>query len=142
MSNQQGKRIKELRTALNLSQDKFASECELSTSTVSKVELGTIPISADVLEQISERWSVSLEWLHSGKGKMEYSKNAKKMQVNDLYQDALYKELRQDKETWQQKYNELFQMFNKFMDRGPMGKGESLSITGLYKNNRKRVSVN
>lgn len=141
-----GSRVKSLRETYGLSQESFGRYINISYVAVANIEKEkTLNPHSDTMSGICSVYGTTMSWLEKEEGKMlpegKRLLNVRQT-VNDLYQDALYKELKQDKETWQQKYNELFQMFSKIIDRGGLGKSKSLSISGLYKNNRKRVSVN
>lgn len=62
-------RIKQLRDFLGLSQSDFANKLGVNNSTVSVWEKGGV-ISTINLNQIAKTFGVSLEWLHTGDGKM------------------------------------------------------------------------
>lgn len=91
-----GKRIKELRKALNLSQEKFALECELSTSLVSKAETNLIPVTLDMIEAICKRFEVPQDWLQSGKGKMTFVKTEKVTANSNPWESQLYNDLKDE----------------------------------------------
>ena len=136
MAKSMAVRIKALREALKLSQEKFATESDISTSAISKIEVGVIEPSPDQLEKISQRWNCSIDWLESGRGSMSFTKTIAK--ATDIYQDALYKELKEvneelkkDKHDWKQKYEELFGMFSSVM-KGNLGKLKSLVPAGFF----------
>lgn len=63
-------RIKELRKALNLSQEKFGSGLGVTKSAVSRMELGAYKITDTVLKLICTEYSANEEWLLHGTGEM------------------------------------------------------------------------
>ena len=48
-------RVRELRKALRLSIEKFANECDVSFSLLSKAETGAVPVTDEMLQKISNR---------------------------------------------------------------------------------------
>lgn len=63
-------RIKELRKALDLSQEKFGSGLGVTKSAVSRIELGAYKITDTMLKLICTEYSVNEEWLLHGTGEM------------------------------------------------------------------------
>ncbi len=70
-------RVKELRTALGLSAEKFGGKIGVTRSAISKMELGVCNISEQSIISICREFNVSEEWLRHGTGEM----------FNDLSQD-------------------------------------------------------
>jgi transcriptional regulator with XRE-family HTH domain len=68
-------RIKELRSALALSQTEFAYQTGISHSLLTKIEAGDNPPTNKVLAKIIDKWQVSQDWLISGKGEMAFEKS-------------------------------------------------------------------
>lgn len=63
-------RIKELRKALGLTQQKFADKIGVRQNTVAQYEMGrNVPIDS-VINLICKEWNVSEEWLREGTGEM------------------------------------------------------------------------
>jgi len=60
-----GKKIRELRSSLNISQDEFCKMINniITRSNLSKIELGKISISAEVVKSISEKFEISPYYL-------------------------------------------------------------------------------
>ena len=63
-------RIKELRTALGLSAEKFGAKIGVTRSAISKMELGVCNISEQSVISICREFNVSEEWLRNGTGEM------------------------------------------------------------------------
>ena len=63
-------RIKELRKALGLTQQKFADAIGVRQNTVAQYEMGRNPPNDTVITLICREFKVSEEWLRTGKGKM------------------------------------------------------------------------
>ena len=70
-------RVKELRTALGLSAEKFGGKIGVTRSTISKMELGVWNIAVQSITSICREFNVNEEWLRNGTGEM----------FNDLSQD-------------------------------------------------------
>lgn len=70
-------RIKELRTTLGLSAEKFGGRIGVTRSAISKMELGVSNVSEQSVLSICREFNVNEEWLRSGTGKM----------FNDMSQD-------------------------------------------------------
>ena len=58
-----GKKLKELRTKLNLSQQALADECKISQTTYSGYETGHYLINTSNLYYICKTYNVSMDWL-------------------------------------------------------------------------------
>ena len=58
-----GKRLKSLRTELNLSQEKFADKCGISQTTYSHYETGFNLITTTTAYSICKTYGVSMDWL-------------------------------------------------------------------------------
>lgn len=63
-------RVKKLRKAVGLTQEEFATKIQLGGSTVSKIEKGDIALTDRNINAICDAFSVSEEWLRTGKGEM------------------------------------------------------------------------
>ncbi|GAB6077281.1 helix-turn-helix domain-containing protein [Desulfurobacterium crinifex] len=63
-----GKRIKELREYLGLSQKEFAEALGIHPLSVSRYELGKSNPSPSILKLIEDKFGVNSEWLKKGKG--------------------------------------------------------------------------
>lgn len=93
MSKKTSQRIKELRTALGMSAEEFATKTpNLTTSTLNKIEQGQIAASDKVVNAVCDFWEVPKEWITEGKGALTYNKQKKDPVAADLYRDAVYKE--------------------------------------------------
>ena len=58
-----GKRLKEIRKSLNLSQEKFANKCGLSQTTYSHYEIGQNLITTTNIFAISKTYNISIEYI-------------------------------------------------------------------------------
>lgn len=63
-------RVKELRSALGLSAEKFGSKIGVTRSAISKMELGVCNISEQSIISICREFNVNEEWLRNGTGEM------------------------------------------------------------------------
>lgn len=63
-------RIKELRKALGLTQQKFADAIGVRQNTVAQYEMGRNPPNDTVITLICREFNVSEEWLRTGNGEM------------------------------------------------------------------------
>lgn len=63
-------RIKELRKALGLTQQKFADAIGVRQNTVAQYEMGRNPPNDTVITLICREFNVSEEWLRTGEGEM------------------------------------------------------------------------
>ena len=63
-------RIKELRIALNLTQEELASAIGLSKSGISALEYGTRKVNDKHIRMLNMTYNVNPEWLRTGKGNM------------------------------------------------------------------------
>ena len=63
-------RLKELRTELNLSMEKFASKIGVTRSAISRLESGNINFTEQMLLSICREFRVNYFWLTEGKGEM------------------------------------------------------------------------
>ena len=94
-----GERIKLLRRAYGLTQSSFANEIDMSHIAIGNLERGlaTNP-QPDTLSSIVRNFGTTTEWLMEGNGEMLprglISLNKKEPSVQNIYQDTLYKELR------------------------------------------------
>lgn len=66
-------RVKELRTALDLSGEKFGARTGVSRSAVSKIEKGIVNVTEQMILAICREFNVSEEWLRNGTGEMFYT---------------------------------------------------------------------
>jgi len=65
-----GKRIKQIRNKLNISQKNFASELSTSAPKLSNYENGKYGVKTDMLEILYIKFNINLNWLVTGKGNM------------------------------------------------------------------------
>ncbi|GHU93523.1 hypothetical protein FACS1894156_0460 [Bacteroidia bacterium] len=62
-----GKRLRELRTAKGLSQEKFSFECELDRTYIASIEQGKRNISAVNIEKIAKAFDISISKFFNSK---------------------------------------------------------------------------
>lgn len=137
MKKSKGERITELRTALKLTQTKFANEIESSLSLLSKVENGQVPATEDLIQKISERWKCPIEWLSEGKGEMKFEKIIKP-KVENIYQDTLYQELKETNDYLKRKLDEVTGALTHLISKANLGKHSVLDLAGRV--NKSRLS--
>jgi transcriptional regulator with XRE-family HTH domain len=65
-----GERVKELRSALGLSQRQFARKIFVSQTLVNEVEVGKRKIQFRILHLIAYQFKANIEWLKQGTGEM------------------------------------------------------------------------
>ena len=70
-------RIKELRTMLGLSTEKFGARVGVTRSAISRIENGVVNVTEQMQKSICREFNVSEKWLRTGAGEM----------FNDLSQD-------------------------------------------------------
>lgn len=63
-------RVKELRSTLNLSAEKFGGRIGVTRSAISKMELGVCKVSEQSIISICREFNVNEEWLRNGTGEM------------------------------------------------------------------------
>jgi transcriptional regulator with XRE-family HTH domain len=95
-------RIKEIRKALELTQQDFANELKISQSHAGAIELGARKVPERIIKMICFTYKVNENWLKTGKGKMfkkghdckleEVIKNFNKL--DELLQDYVIKQVR------------------------------------------------
>ena len=69
------RRLKELRSALNLSQDVFSSELHIPKATYVRYESGKILPRLPFLTAIGIKYNVNIDWLTFGRGRMFLDKD-------------------------------------------------------------------
>ncbi len=90
-------RVKELRTALGISQQQFAQEIGSTTASVSRLESGETSPRKSTLQAIIRAFSVSPEWLISGDGEMKFRIPALAENAgSNPWRDALIMELKEE----------------------------------------------
>ena len=70
-------RIKELRTALGLSTEKFGARVGVTRSAISRIENGVVNVTEQMQKSVCREFNVNEEWLRNGTGDM----------FNDMSQD-------------------------------------------------------
>jgi len=70
VDNTVNERIKEVRTTLNLSQEKFAKQILMAQGSLGSIETGDRKANERTLQLISNQFNVNLEWLKTGNGNM------------------------------------------------------------------------
>lgn len=63
-------RVKELRTILGLSAEKFGARVGVTRSAVSRIENGVVNVTEQMQKSICREFNVNEEWLRSGTGEM------------------------------------------------------------------------
>jgi len=88
-------RIKELRTTLRLSAEKFGSRVGVTRSAISRIENGVVNVTEQMILSICREFNVREEWLRNGTGEMfldftedEFSKAAATLS-NDAFVRSL-----------------------------------------------------
>lgn len=84
-------RIKELRSSLGLTMEKFGEKLGVKKSAINKIEKGENNITEQMFKSICREYSVNEEWLRTGEGSMfheispddEYMKAAAEIQLSN-----------------------------------------------------------
>lgn len=63
-------RIKELRTTLGLSTEKFGARVGVTRSAISRIENGVVNVTEQMQKSICREFNVNEEWLRNGTGEM------------------------------------------------------------------------
>jgi len=63
-------RIKELRTILGLSAEKFGSRVGVTRSAISRIENGVVNVTEQMILSVCREFNVREEWLRNGSGEM------------------------------------------------------------------------
>lgn len=63
-------RVKELRSMLNLSTEKFGSRVGVTRSAISRIENGVVNVTEQMVKSICREFNVNEEWLRNGTGNM------------------------------------------------------------------------
>lgn len=64
------KRLKQIRSAVNLTQEEFSKKINMSRSNYGSMEIGRITITERAINDICRVFSVNKEWLVTGEGNM------------------------------------------------------------------------
>lgn len=141
MGKSKGARIRELRTALNLKQEKFATEADLSLSTLQKAEIDQGSTSFDTILKLSKRFGCPVEWLDKGVGTLTFNPDWEKKY--DPTEALLYKELKEQNTYLQNKLNQAMDAVTTLINKGSLGKLKSFAHAGLFsqEDNRAKVRV-
>lgn len=136
-------RVKALRDYLNLTQQEFATKCDLTNTSLSRIENGQADPQTGTLKKIIGKTGVAAEWLLEGKGDLIVTPPATNEEIGDVYKDALYKELKEDKTKWEEKFNNLFANYTELVSRLNLGKLRATSIAArsMKSNKENRVLV-
>ena len=81
-------RIKELRNALNITQNAFADKLNLKRNTIATYEMGKSIPSDRTISDICREFDVNEEWLREGKGKM-FIKKTRDQEISEFIGDIL-----------------------------------------------------
>lgn len=82
-------RLRHLRETLHLNQKEFCKQIDLSQGRLSDIEAGKTKPSYTTLQAISEKFSISLDWLVTGKGQMFYNEEGSISDSLQLKQDEI-----------------------------------------------------
>lgn len=130
-----GSRLKTLRLEYGISQSDFGNYIGISYVAVANIEKGvTLSPQMDTMKKIVEVYGTTSEWLNEGKGEMLPEGKRHLIKTSDAennpYKDYAIQRLEKEADTWQQKYNQLFEMFSRYMDRSS-AKHKATELAGL-----------
>lgn len=80
-------RIRELRKALNLSQDKFANKIGLKQNAISCMERPGATVTEHNIKIICSQFCVNEEWLRTGSGQMFLENEKKQKEFFDIFNE-------------------------------------------------------
>jgi transcriptional regulator with XRE-family HTH domain len=83
-----GKRIQDIRTALDLKQEQLANRLGCSRSNLSQVENGLILPGFTILAALRKKFNVSVDWLLTGEGSMFIHEKEKELYLLDFGKDT------------------------------------------------------
>lgn len=88
-------RIKELRTILGLSAEKFGSRVGVTRSAISRIENGVVNVTEQMILSICREFNVREEWLRNGNGEMflDFTEDEFLKAANILSNDAFVRSL-------------------------------------------------
>jgi transcriptional regulator with XRE-family HTH domain len=72
MKTTPNQRLRQFRTALNLSPTELATALKVSVSLIQKTETGNMEVSEKLAAQIQQKFKLPAAWLMEGKGEMTY----------------------------------------------------------------------
>lgn len=104
------KRVRELRTALGLSQSEFANETEISFSLLSKIETTTESPSQKVIQKILRRWNVDVDWFLEGNGELKIEKVGINEKINvssNPWREEAYSLIKEERDYFKEKYTKV-----------------------------------
>ena len=85
----ENERIHEIRTALNLTLEKFGKRLGVTKVAISNIEKGNRNVTEQMRKSICREYSVSESWLISGNGEMFLADEVKKIDVFEKYFKSL-----------------------------------------------------
>lgn len=129
-------RVKLLRTHLNLTQQDFCALCDLTNTSLSRIENGEVEPQKATIQKIIDNTGVNPEWLTDGKGELKVQVLEKKRQVlSDPWQDITYKELKENNSYLKSKLDEMTLMVTHLISKGgSLGKSKALELAALLHN--------
>lgn len=74
-----GERVRRMRKSAGLTQVKFATELDMDTSALAKIEIGRTAASEALLKRIAKALDVEYKWLAKGEGKSPEPKNDRRV---------------------------------------------------------------
>lgn len=133
-------RVKLLRTHLNLTQQDFCALCDLTNTSLSRIENGEVEPQKMTIQKMIDNTGVNPEWLIDGKGELKVQVLKKKRQVSDPWKEEAYTSLKQNNSYLQNKLDEANLFIKHLLSKGgELGKSKALEFAALV-HNAKRVS--
>ncbi len=133
-----GDRVKTLRGFYRLSQASFGAKIKLSYVALANIENGTTKTPhSETIQNMVTAYGTTHAWLEGGEGEMlpdgAVDLLVSQKPTDNPYKDYAIQRLEKEAATWQQKYNDLFSMLTKVIDRSALGKSEALKYAGRLK---------
>jgi transcriptional regulator with XRE-family HTH domain len=125
-------RILEIREAMKYNQADFASLVGLTNTQLSRIENGEGNPRLSTLKRICAATGANLVWLSEGKGDRGELK-AVEIDGNGPYRDFAIQQLEDERDTWRDKYDQVWKRLEFFLDRLPLGKHKPVKGSAVHK---------
>lgn len=131
--NDENKRIKEVRLAMNLTMEKFGEKIGMKRNSLSQVENGINSVSNQLRAAVCREFNVNESWLRTGEGEMFVSKSNEdllmgfaesltKIDDSDFKKKLVTAIAKMDDETWEAFKKLAYAFLEEFRDDSSSGK--------------------
>ena len=137
-------RIKELRTTLGLSAEKFGSRVGVTRSAISRIENGVVNLTEQMILSVCREFNVREEWLRNGSGKMfidftedEFSKAAATLSNDTFVRSLIVEYWKLDEDNKQLFRNFIHKLSDSMKEQEHSGKEKTVEeLEEEYKKSR------